>query len=67
MLSAYLPPEMDDAALGAVVTEEVEAARVAGHTGLRAMGVVIKAVRARVGTGAEGSRIAELVKKAVSG
>ena len=65
VLSSYLPPELEDAALEAVVAEEVTNVRQAGQDGPRAMGAVIKAVRARVGTQAEGGRIAAAVKKAL--
>ncbi len=49
VLDRYLPTEMDDAALGAIIDEEVAAARAGGATGGKAMGQVIKAVRARGG------------------
>ena len=62
VLGSYLPPELDKEALEAIVAEEVSRAKEAGATGPRAMGVVIKAVRARVGTGADGARIAEAVR-----
>jgi uncharacterized protein len=65
VLDRYLPKEMDDAALGAVVDEEVAAAVADGATGGRAMGQVIKAVRARVGNDASGGRIAAAVKAAL--
>jgi uncharacterized protein YqeY len=62
VIEAYLPAAMDDDALSAIVAEEVAVAAAAGQTGGRAMGVVVKAVRARVGDAAEGGRIAALVK-----
>src|SRR4051794_6277012 len=65
VLDRYLPKEMDDAALGTVVDEEVAAAVAGGATGGRAMGQVIKAVRARVGNDASGGRIAAAVKAAL--
>ncbi|MGZ4690138.1 MAG: GatB/YqeY domain-containing protein [Acidimicrobiia bacterium] len=65
VLDRYLPKEMDDAALAAIVAEEVAVASADGTTGGRAMGQVIKAVRARVGTDASGSRIAAAVKAAL--
>jgi uncharacterized protein len=65
VLDRYLPAEMDDAALSAIVAEEVEIARADGATGCRAMGQVIKAVRARIGTGASGGRVAAAVKTAL--
>lgn len=67
VLAVYLPAELSDQALGAVVAEELAKAREAGVEGPRAMGVVIKAVRERVGVQAEGSRIAQAVKAALAG
>lgn len=67
VLAPYLPAELDDDALAAIVAEEVQNARVAGIEGPRAMGAVIKAVRERVGVRAEGSRIARTVKAALAG
>jgi uncharacterized protein len=67
VLQRYLPKEMDDDALAAIVAEE--AATVAGNgvTGGKAMGEVIKAVRARVGGDASGQRVAAAVKAALNG
>ncbi len=65
VLDRYLPAEMDDAQLEAIVAEEVEAARGSGAEGGKAMGQVIKAVRARVGADANGSRVAAAVKSAL--
>jgi uncharacterized protein YqeY len=65
VLERYLPREMDDAALTAIVSEEVESARADGVTGGKAMGQVIKAVRARAGTDASGGRVAAAVKAAL--
>ncbi|MCU1427742.1 MAG: hypothetical protein JWL83_1742 [Actinomycetia bacterium] len=63
VLAGYLPAELDDDALGAIVSEEVARAAADGVTGPKAMGVVVKAVRTRVGTDAAGGRIAEAVKR----
>jgi uncharacterized protein YqeY len=65
VLSAYMPPAMDDDALSAVVAEEVATVTATGATGGKAMGQVVKAVRARVGEAADGSRIAAAVKSAL--
>jgi uncharacterized protein len=65
VLAAYLPPAIDDAALNAVVAEEVAAVTATGATGGKAMGQVVKAVRSRVGDGADGARIAASVKAAL--
>jgi uncharacterized protein YqeY len=67
VLEHYLPAEMDDDALAAIVAEEVEHARAGGATGGKAMGDVIKAVRARVGADASGGRVAAAVKSALAG
>lgn len=66
ILTPYLPSEIDDDALGAIVAEEVANTRAAGIEGPRAMGSVIKAVRERVGAAAEGGRIAQAVKSALA-
>jgi uncharacterized protein len=65
VLAAYLPAEMDDAALAAIVQEEVATVEASGVTGGKAMGVAVKAVRERVGDGADGARIAAAVKTAL--
>jgi uncharacterized protein len=65
VLERYLPAEMDDAQLEAIVAEEAQAARDAGAEGGKAMGQVIKAVRARVGSDASGGRVAAAVKAAL--
>jgi uncharacterized protein YqeY len=63
VLSAYLPAQLDDDALAAVVAEEVAAAGAAGDP--KAKGKVIAAVRRRVGDAAEGGRIAAAVDAAL--
>jgi uncharacterized protein YqeY len=65
VLATYMPPAMDDDALGAVVAEEVATVTATGASGGKAMGQVVKAVRARVGDAADGSRIAAAVKSAL--
>ncbi|MFM8601270.1 MAG: GatB/YqeY domain-containing protein [Actinomycetota bacterium] len=66
VLEQYLPAAMSEAEVAAVVAEEVAAAASAGNTGPKAMGAVVKAVRARVGASADGSVVAALVKAALS-
>jgi uncharacterized protein YqeY len=66
VLGRYVPAELDDDALGAVVREEIERAQAGGVTGPKAMGAVIKAVRERVGSNAAGGRIADAVKTALA-
>lgn len=62
IIERYLPAAMSDDELNAIVAEEAAKAAEAGATGGKAMGVVVKAVRERVGTGADGSRISTAVK-----
>ena len=50
----------------AVVADEVAKAAAAGQEGPKAMGGVVKAVRERVGSSADGSLIARLVKAALA-
>jgi uncharacterized protein YqeY len=66
VLERYLPAAMSEAEIAAVVAEEVAAAAAAGNTGPKAMGIVVKAVRAKVGASADGSVVANLVKAALS-
>jgi uncharacterized protein YqeY len=66
VLSRYVPAELDDDALHAIVADEVTRAAAEGATGPKAMGAVIKAVRARVGNDASGGRVADAVKAALS-
>jgi uncharacterized protein YqeY len=65
ILSVYLPAAMSSDELAAVVAEEVAKAAAAGNEGGKAMGLVVKAVRERVGSSADGSQIAALVKAAL--
>lgn len=66
IIETYLPAAMDGAALAAIVAEEVAAAAANGQTGPKAMGVVIKVVKERVGASADGAAIATAVKAALS-
>ena len=65
IIERYLPAAMDEAQLNAVVNEEVAKAAANGQTGPKAMGVVIKAVKERVGASADGAAIAAAVKSAL--
>lgn len=62
VLLAYLPAQLDEQALAAIVDEEYAAAG-----GNPAMGALIKAVRTRVGQQASGSDIAAAVKRRLAG
>jgi uncharacterized protein YqeY len=66
IIEKYLPAAMDAAALAAIVAEEVATAAVNGQTGPKAMGVVIKGVKERVGASADGAAIAAAVKSALA-
>jgi uncharacterized protein len=67
VLERYLPAEVGDDELAAIVAEEVAAAAAEGRTGPPAMGGVVKAVRARVGPSTDGGKVAALVKAALTG
>jgi uncharacterized protein YqeY len=63
VLTDYLPTQLSDDDLVALVTEEVATATAAGATGRAAMGTVMKAVKPRVAGKAEGSRVAAEVRR----
>ena len=62
VLERYLPASISDAELELIVIQEVEIALSQGLSGLKAMGSVVKAVRLKAGAGADGAKIANLVK-----
>ena len=66
IIERYLPAAMDEAALKAIVDDEVAKAAANGQTGPKAMGAVIKAVKERVGASADGALIASTVKSVLS-
>jgi uncharacterized protein YqeY len=66
VIERYLPAAMSDQELDAIINEEVAKAKAAGAEGGKAMGAVVKAVRERAGSGADGSRIAAAVKAALN-
>ncbi|MFG3656787.1 GatB/YqeY domain-containing protein [Streptomyces sp. NPDC047706] len=67
VLAAYLPQQMSDEELDAIVAQAVEEARAAGAEGPRAMGAVMKIVNPKVAGQAEGGRVAAAVKKLLAG
>jgi uncharacterized protein YqeY len=67
VIARYLPTALSGAELDAVVADEVATAAAAGQSGPKAMGAVIKAVRARAGATADGAAIAAAVKAALAG
>lgn len=62
VLERYLPAQMSDADLEKIVEEQIAIAASSGLTGPKAMGAVVKAVRTQAGSGADGAKIANLVK-----
>ena len=54
VIEAYLPAAMSDDEVAAIVADEIAKAAAAGQTGGKEMGAVVKAVRDRVGYGADG-------------
>lgn len=66
VLEAYLPASLSDDELAGLVTEEIATAAAAGLEGMKAMGKVIAAVRARAGATADGTKIAAMVKAALA-
>ncbi|MFD9911033.1 GatB/YqeY domain-containing protein [Streptomyces sp. NPDC059063] len=67
ILAAYLPQQLSDDELAAVVAEAVAEAKAAGAEGPRAMGQVMKIVNPKVAGRAEGGRVAAAVKKQLAG
>ena len=65
ILEKYLPARMDEQQLQTLVAAEVATAAAAGLSGPKAMGQVVKAVRAKAGPSADGAQIAALVKAAL--
>jgi len=67
VLEAYLPAALSDDDLAGLIATEVQAAAADGATGMKAMGRVVAAVRAKAGPTADGAKIAALVKSALAG
>ncbi|MFE4173346.1 GatB/YqeY domain-containing protein [Streptomyces sp. NPDC056909] len=66
LLDAYLPKQLTDEELGAIVAQAVEEAKATGAEGPRAMGAVMKIVNPKVAGRAEGGRVAALVKQSLA-
>ena len=62
ILERYLPAQMSDANLEKIIESAIAEAADQGLIGPKAMGAVVKAVRGQVGAGADGAKIANLVK-----
>ncbi|WP_405898556.1 GatB/YqeY domain-containing protein [Streptomyces sp. NBC_00727] len=67
ILDAYLPQQLSDEELTALVASAVDEAKSAGAEGPRAMGAVMKIVNPKVAGRAEGGRVAAAVKKLLAG
>lgn len=63
VLERYLPAAVSDEDLHAIVAAVIAET---GASGMKAMGTVIGAVRAKVGAGADGARISAAVKAALA-
>jgi uncharacterized protein YqeY len=63
LIGAYLPAELSDEELDSLVAEAIAET---GAVEMKQMGVAIKAVMAKAGGRADGSRVSALVKKALS-
>ncbi|MEV5600252.1 GatB/YqeY domain-containing protein [Streptomyces sp. NPDC052299] len=67
ILEAYLPQQLSDEELSAIVASAVDEAKAAGAEGPRAMGAVMKIVNPKVAGRAEGGRVAATVKRLLAG
>ncbi|MBB1247279.1 GatB/YqeY domain-containing protein [Streptomyces durbertensis] len=67
VLAAYLPKQLSDEELDALVADAVAEARAGGAEGPRAMGAVMKIVNPKIAGRAEGGRVAAAVKRALAG
>ncbi|WP_217201640.1 GatB/YqeY domain-containing protein [Streptomyces buecherae] len=67
VLAEYLPKQLTDDELNALVSEAVAEAKAVGAEGPRAMGAVMKIVNPKVAGRAEGGRVAAAVKRALAG
>ncbi|WP_432092154.1 GatB/YqeY domain-containing protein [Streptomyces sp. bgisy100] len=67
VLAAYLPQQLSDEELSALVADAVEEAVAGGAEGPRAMGAVMKIVNPKVAGRAEGGRVAAEVKRHLAG
>jgi uncharacterized protein YqeY len=62
VLQRYLPAALSADDLAAIIDAEIAAAAADGATGMKAMGRVVAAARAKAGPTADGAQIAALVK-----
>ena len=66
VLEAYLPANLSDEDLAGIIQAEIAAAAAEGAVGMKAMGKVVSAVRAKAGPTADGAKIAAVVKAVLS-
>ncbi|GGP72406.1 GatB/YqeY domain-containing protein [Streptomyces abikoensis] len=67
VLARYLPQQLSDEELTAIVADAVAEVKAAGAEGPKAMGAVMKIVKPKVGDRAEGGRVAAAVKSLLVG
>jgi uncharacterized protein YqeY len=67
VLEAYLPAQLSDDEVAAIVDAAVAQAAADGKTGMGAMGVVMKAVKAQTQGRADGGAVAGLVRSRLQG
>ncbi|MFI8348985.1 GatB/YqeY domain-containing protein [Streptomyces sp. NPDC085596] len=67
LLATYLPKQLSDDELTAIVAQAVEEAKAGGAEGPRAMGAVMKIVNPKVAGQADGGRVAAIVKQQLQG
>ncbi|MFE2374733.1 GatB/YqeY domain-containing protein [Streptomyces sp. NPDC059398] len=67
LLATYLPKQLSDEELGAIVEQAVGEAKASGVEGPRAMGAVMKIVNPKVAGLADGGRVAAEVKTRLAG
>ncbi|BDH08663.1 MULTISPECIES: GatB/YqeY domain-containing protein [Streptomyces] len=67
LLATYLPKQLSDDELTAIVSQAVEEAKAGGAEGPRAMGAVMKIVNPKVAGQADGGRVAAIVKQQLQG
>lgn len=66
ILARYLPAELSDEDLGALISQAIADAAANGQTGPKAMGVVIKAVKEKTAGAVDGGRLSTAVKAALA-
>ncbi|MEU1307285.1 GatB/YqeY domain-containing protein [Streptomyces cinnamoneus] len=67
ILADYLPKQLSDDELAAIVADAVAEAKAGGAEGPRAMGAIMKIVNPKVSGRAEGGRVAAEVKRLLAG